>query len=60
MDAATYRAACARLGGLIVIALLAAALAGLFPGSANYIFILSSALGPLGKAVQRRSRHAAA
>jgi uncharacterized membrane protein len=55
MDAGTYRATCARLGGLIVIALVAAALAGLFPGSANFAFLLSFALGPLGKAVQRRA-----
>jgi len=55
MDAATYRAACARLGGLVVIAVAAWALAGLFPGSANFAFLLTFALGPLGKAVQRRS-----
>jgi uncharacterized membrane protein len=55
MDAGTYHAICARLGGLIVIALVAVALAGLFPGSANFAFLLTFALGPLGKAVQRRS-----
>jgi uncharacterized membrane protein len=55
MDAGTYRATCARLGGLVVIALVAVALAGLFPGSANFAFLLSFALGPLGRAVQRRS-----
>jgi uncharacterized membrane protein len=55
MDAGSYRAICARLGGLVAIALLAVALAGLFPGSANLAFLLSFALGPLGKAVQRRA-----
>jgi uncharacterized membrane protein len=55
MDTAAYRATCARLGGLIVIALVALALAGLFPGSANFAFLLSFALGPLGRAVQRKS-----
>jgi uncharacterized membrane protein len=60
MDTGTYRAICARLGGLIVIALVALALAGLFPGSANFAFILTFALGPLGKAVQRRSSRVAA
>ncbi|MGB9109605.1 MAG: TMEM175 family protein [Telluria sp.] len=60
MDAATYRATCARLGGLVVIALVAVALAGLFPGSANFAFLLSFALGPLGRAVQRRSSGVAA
>jgi uncharacterized membrane protein len=60
MDAATYRATCARLGGLVVIALVAAALAGLFPGSANFAFLLSFALGPLGRAVGRKSGRVAA
>jgi uncharacterized membrane protein len=60
MDAATYRATCARLGGLVVIALVAVALAGLFPGSANFAFLLSFALGPLGRAVQRKSSRVAA
>lgn len=59
MDDAAYRAACVRLGGLIAIALVAWALAGLFPGSANFAFLLSFALGPLGKAVQRRKGLAA-
>ena len=57
---ATYRATCARLGGLIVIALVAVALAGLFPGSANFAFLLAFALGPLGRAVQRKSSRVAA
>jgi uncharacterized membrane protein len=55
MDEATYRATCARLGGLIVIAVLAVALAGLFPGSANFAFMLGFALRPLGNAVARRT-----
>ena len=60
MDTGTYRAICARLGGLIVIALVAVALAGLFPGSANFAFMLTFALGPLGRAVQRKSGRVAA
>ena len=60
MDSGTYRAICARLLGLIVIALVAVAVAGLFPGSANFAFMLSFALGPLGRAVQRRSGRVAA
>jgi uncharacterized membrane protein len=60
MDAGTYRAICARLGGLIVIALAAVALAGLFPGSANFAFMLAFALGPHGRAVQRKSSRLAA
>ncbi|CAH0282824.1 hypothetical protein SRABI118_03830 [Massilia sp. Bi118] len=54
MDDATYVAICARLGGLGVIALLAVALAGLFPGSANCAFILGFGLRPLGNAMARR------
>jgi uncharacterized membrane protein len=60
MEAGTFHAICARLGGLIVIALVAVALAGLFPGSANFAFLLSFALGPLGRAVQRKSSRVAA
>jgi uncharacterized membrane protein len=54
MDDATYVAICARLGGLGVIALLAVALAGLFPGSANCAFVLGFGLRPLGNAMARR------
>jgi hypothetical protein len=54
MDEATYVAICARLGGLGVIALLAVALAPLFPGSANCAFILGFGLRRLGNAVARR------
>lgn len=54
MDEATYVAICTRLAGLGVIALLAVALAGLFPGSANCAFVLGFTLRPLGNAVARR------
>ncbi|MGO4474854.1 TMEM175 family protein [Massilia sp. 2TAF26] len=54
MDEATYVAICTRLAALGVIALLAVALAGLFPGSANCAFVLGFTLRPLGNAVARR------
>lgn len=54
MDEATYVAICTRLAGLGVIALLAVALAGLFPGSANCAFVLGFTLRPLGNAVARQ------
>lgn len=55
MDKATYHASCVRLGGLIVIALLTVLLAGIAPGSANFAFVLTWALRPLGNAVARRT-----
>jgi len=53
MDRASYRAACVRTGGLIVIAALAVPLAAAIPGYANFAFLLIFALRPLAKAFAR-------
>jgi uncharacterized membrane protein len=55
MDRATWRATMIRILGLMLVAALAVPLAGLFPGSANFAFLLLFGLNPLSRALARRA-----
>ena len=52
------RATTVRIFGLILVAAVAVPLAGLFPGSANFAFLLLFGLNPVSRALARRAaRH---
>lgn len=55
MDRPAYRAACVRIGMLMLVAALTVPLSGLFPGSANMAFLLLFGVTPLSRALARRS-----
>ena len=56
MDRPAWRAVCVRIVGLMAVAALAVPLAVLFPGSANFAFLLLFAVNPLSRALARRTR----
>ena len=55
IDRATWRATMVRILGLMLVAAIAVPLAGLFPGSANFAFLLLFGLNPVSRAVARRA-----
>lgn len=55
IDRATWRATMVRILGLMLVAAIAVPLAGLFPGSANFAFLLLFGMNPVSRAVARRA-----
>jgi uncharacterized membrane protein len=60
IDRATWRATMVRILGLMLVAAVAVPLAGLFPGSANFAFLLLFGLNPVSRALARRAAARAA